>query len=147
MKSAVKKIIINTLSVLLVIAIFYFLGKQFANDWDKIKTFSFDFNSNLLTLSVVLYSITFFFLALGLHFILKFFHKPIPLREGLLYFCITQPAKYIPGKIWIAVARMKFLKRTMCLIRSPSRHRHRIRDGNFCRRIYFSRSNSANRHI
>ncbi|MEK7171731.1 MAG: lysylphosphatidylglycerol synthase domain-containing protein [Patescibacteria group bacterium] len=110
MKSAVKKIIINTLSVLLVIAIFYFLGKQFANDWDKIKAFSFDFNFSLLSLSVVLYAITFFFLALGLHFILKFFHKPIPFRENLLYFCITQPAKYIPGKIWIAVARMKFFK-------------------------------------
>lgn len=110
MKSTAKKIIINTLSVLLVVAIFYFLGKQFAHDWDKIKTFSFDFNFELLSLSVVLYIITFFFLALGLHFILKFFHKPIPLRENLLYFCITQPAKYIPGKIWIAVARMKFFK-------------------------------------
>lgn len=110
MGSAAKKIAIQILSVVLVLTIFYFLGRQFAHDWDKIRTFAFDFNFSLLSLSIALYAITFFFLALGLHFILKFFHKPIPFRENLLYFCITQPAKYIPGKIWIAVARMKFFK-------------------------------------
>lgn len=111
MGTYIKKLAINIISISLVLAIFYFLGRQFAHDWEKIKTFSFDFNFGLLSLSVILYIITFFFLSLGLTLVLKYFHKQIPFYENWLYFCITQPAKYIPGKIWIAVARMKFFKK------------------------------------
>lgn len=111
MGTYIKKLAINIISISLVLAIFYFLGRQFTHDWEKIKTFSFDFNFSLLSLSVIFYVITFFILTLGLHFILKYFHRPISLYENWLYFCITQPAKYIPGKIWIAVARMNFFKK------------------------------------
>ncbi|MBI4995288.1 flippase-like domain-containing protein [Candidatus Peregrinibacteria bacterium] len=110
MKTVIKKLTINLISILLVLAIFYFLGREFVHDWGKIKSYSFNFNFGLLTLSIVLYAITFFFLSLGLYLILKYFHKKIPFYENWLYFCITQPAKYIPGKIWMAVARMKFFK-------------------------------------
>lgn len=110
-RAALKKIALNIISIALVFAIFYFLGKQFTNDWEKIRSFPFNFNFLLLGLSVILYVVTFFILSLGLYIMMRYFHHPIPFYLNWLYFCITQPAKYIPGKIWIAMARMKFFKK------------------------------------
>lgn len=103
-----KKTAFHIISIVLVLAIFYFLGKQFADDWDKIRSFSFNFNFLLLGFSVALYVLAFFILALALYILMHYFHYPIPFYKNWLYFCITQPAKYIPGKVWIAVTRMKF---------------------------------------
>ncbi len=110
-RATFKKIALNIISVALVLAIFYFLGKQFTHDWERIRSFSFNFNFSLLSLSVILYVLTFFILSLGLYIMMLYFHHPVPFYLNWLYFCITQPAKYIPGKIWIAMARMKFFKK------------------------------------
>lgn len=106
-----KKIVLHSISILLVLAIFYFLGREFIKNWEQIRSFTFHFNIPLLGLASLSYSLTFIVLAFGWHCLLKYLHHPIPFYETLLYFFITQPAKYIPGKIWIAVSRMKFCKK------------------------------------
>lgn len=105
-----KKNLINILSVVLMLAVFYFLGREFVRNWDLIRSYSFHFDITFLLLASALYVITFFFFSLGFHLILQYLHHPITFLEAVLIFCITQPAKYIPGKIWIAVTRMKFCK-------------------------------------
>lgn len=105
-----KKILFNVLSVILVVAIFFFLGREILNNWGKIKEFQFKFNLPVLLSASALYALAFIPLSAGWHLILKYVKTPLPFLETFLYFCITQPAKYIPGKIWIAVTRMKFCK-------------------------------------
>lgn len=105
-----KKILINIFSILLVLAIFYFLGKEFVRNWDHIKNFSFTFNISLVLLASGLYAVHFALFAIGWQLILRFLHHPISLLDALTYFCMCQPARYIPGKIWMPVARMKICK-------------------------------------
>lgn len=91
-------------------AIFYFLGRAFARNWQEIHSFHFNFDFFILGFASLIYAFSFFALAVGWWLILIYLHHPIGLYEAFLYFCITQPAKYIPGKIWIAVTRMRFCK-------------------------------------
>ncbi len=110
MTTSVKKILWNIFSALLVLAIFYFLGREFLKNWDQIRSYEFRFNISLLLIASAAYGATFILFSIGWHIILRHLHHPISLKEIWLYFCITQPAKYIPGKIWIPVTRMKFCK-------------------------------------
>lgn len=105
-----RKLLLNLLSLLLILAIFYFLGRELSKNWEQIRTFSFQFHLPILLLASALYVATFTLFGIGWWLLLRYLHHPIPLLETLLYFFITQPAKYIPGKIWIAVTRMKFCK-------------------------------------
>lgn len=105
-----KKILWNVLSALLVIAIFYFLGREFLKNWEQIRSYEFRFDISLLLIASAIYAVVLGIFAIGWCIILRHLHNPIPLKETWLYFCITQPAKYIPGKIWIPVTRMKFCK-------------------------------------
>jgi uncharacterized membrane protein YbhN (UPF0104 family) len=105
-----KKILLNTLSVLLILALFYFLGREFFHNWEKIRSYQFHFNFSLLAIASIIYVLSFIIFAFGWFLILGYLHHPISLTETILYFLVTQPAKYIPGKIWLPVARMKFCK-------------------------------------
>lgn len=105
-----RKLLLHLLSLLLIIALFYFLGREFSHNWEQIRAFSFQFHLPALLLASALYIATFTLFGIGWWLLLRYLHHSIPLLETLLYFFITQPAKYIPGKIWIAVTRMKFCK-------------------------------------
>lgn len=105
-----RRLLINLLSLLLILAIFYFLGQEFLKNWEQIRTFPFQWNLPILALASLFYAAAFTIFAVGWWLLLRYLHHPIPLLETILYFFITQPAKYIPGKIWIAVTRMKFCK-------------------------------------
>lgn len=105
-----RKLLLNLLSLLLILAIFYFLGREFLKNWEQIRTFPFQWNFQTLALASLFYATAFTIFAIGWWLLLRYLHHPIPLLETILYFFITQPAKYIPGKIWIAVTRMKFCK-------------------------------------
>lgn len=105
-----RKAVSYLFSALLVLAIFYFLGKEFARNWGEIRNFNFQFDISLLLLGSVAYAATLAILAVGWWLLLRYVCCPVPFFQTLLYFFITFPVRYVPGKIWIAVARMKFLK-------------------------------------
>lgn len=104
-----KKIILDILSFILAIAVLFFLGAEISKNWAQIRTFSFHFNYFLLASASLSYVASFFVLAFGWHLLNYYLNYHIPPIKSLLYFFITQPAKYIPGKVWVAVMRMKFL--------------------------------------
>lgn len=108
--TSAKKLLWNILSVLLVVAVFYFLGRELLKNWEQIKSYEFRFSGPLLFAASAVYAITLTVFAIGWRIILQHLHYRISLKEIWLYFCITQPAKYIPGKIWMPVTRMKFCK-------------------------------------
>lgn len=105
-----KPLLFRLIPFLFLLAIFYFLGREFADNFDHIKNFTFDFRISLLTVSSLAYVLSLGIFSAGWFFLLRFLHFPISLFKTACYFFITQPAKYIPGKIWIGVTRMKFCK-------------------------------------
>lgn len=106
----IKKILLNTISILLVFAIFYFLVKELFHNWTAIRSYPLTFNIPLLLLSSLLYAATCTILGFGWYLILRYLHHPLSLFHAIFYFFITFPSRYIPGKIWIALTRMKFCK-------------------------------------
>lgn len=105
-----KKILWNLFSILLVLAVFYFLGREFAKNWEHIRSVPLQFNLFFLGFASIIFVITFVILSVGWYLLLRYLHHPLLWTDVFLFFCMTQPAKYIPGKIWLPVARMKFCK-------------------------------------
>jgi hypothetical protein len=110
MTTSVKKLLWNIFSVLLVLAVFYFLGREFFRNWTQIRSLPLQFHLSYLGLASAAYAATFVVLSVGWYLVLRYLHQPIVWIDAFLFFCMTQPAKYIPGKIWLPVARMKFCK-------------------------------------
>jgi len=105
-----EKIILNVVSAILLVAVLYFLGREFSRNWEHIKYFRFQFDVLMLGAASIVYAGSYVCFAIGWFLILRYLHCGVPFYETLLYFIITQPAKYVPGKIWTGVARMKFCK-------------------------------------
>ncbi len=108
--ATVRKVLSYIVTGLLIGAVIYFLGTEVAKNWEQIRSFPFDFNIPLLALSSGLYIGSLFILAIGWYFLFQYFKYPISLSEAFIYFFATQPAKYIPGKIWIPITRMRLCK-------------------------------------
>lgn len=106
--NSLKRLLVRVFSALLVLSIFYFLGNEVIKNWEQISAFEFHFNIPFLLLSCVTYATAFGAFGLGWALLLRCMGCHIPLGKNLLYFFISQPAKYIPGKIWLAVARLKY---------------------------------------
>ena len=105
-----KKILWNIVSALLLVAIFYFLGREFWHNWNQIRSYEFHFNLPVLGMASLVYAIAFGVLSFGWYLILRYLNHGFSFGDALLFFCMTQPAKYIPGKIWLPVARIKCCK-------------------------------------
>lgn len=106
-----KKSLLNILSVILIVFVAYYLSAEIVTNWEAILDYPFRFNKPILALASLAYAGSLFVLAWGWHVILRYLKNPIPFVDTLLYFFVTQPAKYIPGKIWLPVARTKFCKK------------------------------------
>ncbi len=107
----VKKIGIQLLSIGLVAAVFFVLGGEVSSQWHLIKNYEFNLKWHLVLLASGVYSISFFLLATGWWLLLRNINSPIKFSDAVIYFFISLPCKYIPGKIWGAVARAKLCKK------------------------------------
>lgn len=111
MSQRVKKILVQLVSLGLVAAVFYVLGKEISSQWYLIKNYEFHLQWHLVLLASGVYSISFLLLATGWWLLLRNVNSPIKFRDAVIYFFITIPCKYVPGKIWGAVARAKLCKK------------------------------------
>lgn len=105
-----KKTVSNIIFSILTIAVIYFLGDLVADNWSHVKGYTFNFDLPILIAASLAYVATLFISSIGWFLTLSYLHSPLSLSRAFIYSCITQPAKYIPGKIWVAVTRMKFCK-------------------------------------
>ncbi|MBP9718618.1 flippase-like domain-containing protein [Candidatus Gracilibacteria bacterium] len=111
MTSKTRTIVVRILYVTLIAAVVYFLGKEIAGNWGKIRAFHFDFNWSLVGFASLAYAGSFIIFALAWGLLLKGTGNRLPFIDTLTYFFVTQPAKYIPGKIWLPVMRNHFCKK------------------------------------
>ena len=106
-----KKIAVHILSIGLVAAVFFVLGREISSQWHLIKNYEFHLKWHLVLLATGVYSISFFFLATGWWLLLRNVNTPIKYWDAIIFFFISLPCKYIPGKIWTAVVRTKLCKK------------------------------------
>lgn len=111
MSASIKKWILQIISFALVGAVFYYIGRETYAQWDLIRSYEFKLNWPLLILASGVYSIAFLFLAGGWWGILHNMYSPIKFTDAVMYFFLTLPCKYVPGKIWTAVGRTKLCKK------------------------------------
>ena len=103
-----KKFIYKILSYLIVLIIFFFLGKTFFENWQKIKDYDFSFNYFYLILSYL-------FLFLGIFLGVFIWNKVLRILEpdkklsffkAFKVYIYSWFGRYLPGKVWMFAGRV-----------------------------------------
>jgi len=102
------KLIYKIFSYLLILAIFFFLGKGLIDDWQRIRDFQFSFNYWYLILSFVFFLPGLILAAFIWNKILRAVEptKRISNFRALKIFAYSWFGQYLPGKIWMFVGRI-----------------------------------------
>ena len=103
-----KKTIYKIASYLIILTIFFFLGKNLFDNWQKVKGYDFSFNYFYLLLS-------FFFLFLMIISFALIWNKILRILEptqklsnfkAIKIFIYSWLGRYIPGKVWLFLGRV-----------------------------------------
>ena len=103
-----KKIIYKIFSYLIILIVFYFLGKNLIDNWQKIKEYDFSFNYLYLLISFFfLFSMMISF-ALIWNKILRILEPTEKLSsfKAIKIFMYSWLGRYLPGKIWFFLGRV-----------------------------------------
>lgn len=102
MKVLYKRII----SIVLIFAIFYFIGNIAYKEWHEISGYNWSPHLPLLIASVILCFITYLLSAYGWTLILRMMGVNLNWRKGLPIFLLSIFGRYIPGGIWTMMGRV-----------------------------------------
>ncbi len=107
-----KNIISKIISFVVVVLIFYFLGKQLFLNWDQIKEYNFDLNYFYLLISFILLTVGILTLGLVWKKIVNFLqpNNDLGYLEAARIVVYSQLGKYLPGKVF-SVIGMIYLAR------------------------------------
>lgn len=112
MSNAGQKLLRSLTAVIVVLAIFFFMGRSLYRNWHDVRSY---LASNPLKWSLVLLPFVFF----GINFaiwgyawkrVLAQFGEKIPYWKALQSIAYSQFGKYLPGKVWFAVGRVMLVK-------------------------------------
>ena len=98
-------------SFLLVVAIFFFLGRTLYKSYNEIAGLEFSINWPLAVFSIIFPIIFFLLMGYAWKICLSIFGSKISSWRGIYYWCKSQPGKYLPGTIWYALGRVHFLSK------------------------------------
>lgn len=103
-----KKIIYKTISYLIILFIFFFLGKGLISNWQKVKGYQFSFNYFYLILSFLFLSLGIIVHALVWNSILTMLEpeKKVSNSKILKVFIYSWFGKYLPGRAWMYLGRV-----------------------------------------
>ncbi|MDE5792234.1 MAG: hypothetical protein K2H66_01765, partial [Oscillospiraceae bacterium] len=101
----IKKIISSSVRIIFLILVIYFLGKYFVENWEEIKTMTWNLNWFSIIISFLLYFGYMITLASLWHFITKLNQCSIKHFDAVIAYLSSIPGKYIPGKVFLLMAR------------------------------------------
>ncbi|MBA7510165.1 hypothetical protein ES705_02140 [subsurface metagenome] len=101
-----NRIIKAILKVIVILGIFYFLGRALYRNWSQIDFKQLHFNVPLLIVSMFFLFGFFLMFAFGWKLILKELGVSLPFLKSLKIIFYSQLGKYLPGKIWTFAGRM-----------------------------------------
>ena len=96
----IKKFLIKSAQVIIILVIFYFLIKALVSNWSQVKDFDWKFNYYLLTISFALQILTLLWLLKIWKWILKKTGSSVSYRRLFKAWFISNLGKYVPGKVW-----------------------------------------------
>lgn len=106
-----KNILKNFIKVLVVLAIFFFLGLTLYKSWTNLHAYTLKFNYFLLILSALFLVIYCISTAFGWAYILNKFFARISYKKAIRIRLISDIARYVPGNIWFLFGRVYFGKK------------------------------------
>lgn len=101
-----KKLILNIVKAVFLVAVAFFLGKYFYDNWDTFKNLDINLNVGIFIGSMLLYFAYKLSLASLWHYITKLDNASIPYGKAISCYLISILGKYIPGKVFMLAARI-----------------------------------------
>jgi hypothetical protein len=96
---------------IIIIIIFYFLGKNLVQTWQEIPFEKLKFNFGFVVISFIPIFMNFLYGAYLWQKILSNLGEKISFKHSLSITGISILGKYLPGKVWYAASRVYFIKR------------------------------------
>lgn len=96
---------------MVVVVIFVFIGRSLVVNWDELEAADLHFDGPLLLLSMALLAVWMLVQALIWHLLTITSHVGIPLPKALAAWFYSQLGKYLPGKVFLYLARIHFYVR------------------------------------
>jgi uncharacterized membrane protein YbhN (UPF0104 family) len=93
-------------SALVVLLIFFFMGRNLHANWSRLSEYSWDFNYGLLVASIGMVAVLNSLIAIGWLAILKQLGVHLGFWKGLRINLLSQLGKYLPGKVWMVVGKV-----------------------------------------
>lgn len=105
-----KKYLRLAAQIIIVGAVFYFMGKKIRTDWPEITSRDWQFDIPWLIFSLLMLLALYLGHACGWLIILKRFNHPVPFLPGLYVWCKSLLARYIPGNVMMVVGRVVMIE-------------------------------------
>ena len=105
-KKSKKKKIMNVVKIVFLLAVFFFLGKYFYDNWDTIKNLDIKPDIGVFVGSMLLYFAYKVTLASLWHYITKLDKADIKYKDAIRSYLYSILGKYIPGKVFMLAARV-----------------------------------------
>lgn len=102
MQKTLKKVA----SLILVVIIFYFIGRVIYKEWDKFSEYNWSPNPLLVIFSIIILLIVYILFSHGWTLILKMIGVKIGWNKGLSICLLSIFGRYIPGGIWTVLGRV-----------------------------------------
>jgi len=96
----IKKLLIRSAQVIIILLIFYFLVKGVIANWDQVKDFDWRFDYPLLILSFVLQIAALFWLVQIWRWILRHTGSTVSYSGLFKVWFFANLGRYLPGKVW-----------------------------------------------
>jgi len=104
--SSGTKQLVSWLKWLVPLAVAFFIGRVIHSEWAHVRSFEWSFDPGFLLLSFVSTSCWYCVRAHVWRKILIHFGRPIPYREALRIFVLSELSRYVPGTVWQYFSRV-----------------------------------------
>jgi uncharacterized membrane protein YbhN (UPF0104 family) len=106
-----RKVLYRVAQVVILLVIFYFLGKSLFTNWAKVRDYHWELNYPLLIISFFLFFLVYLFLIKVWLSLLKKVGSDLSFWKMFRIWFISNVGKYLPGKIWTVVGMIYLLEK------------------------------------
>lgn len=100
------------IKIIIGLIIGFFITQQIILNLEKILGYLTEININLLLLSFFILLLAFFLLPIGMKIFIQLLGENTNYQVCSRAFFLSQPAKYVPGSLWVAPSRVILLKQS-----------------------------------
>ncbi|MFH0931226.1 MAG: lysylphosphatidylglycerol synthase transmembrane domain-containing protein [Candidatus Zixiibacteriota bacterium] len=107
----INKVLYRIAQGIILIIIFYFLGRSLFLNWSKVKTYHWELDYPLLLGSFILLLLVYLFIIKVWHSLLEKVGAKLSFRNLFKIWFMSNLGKYLPGKVWTVVGMIYLLEK------------------------------------